>query len=378
MLPQPSTSQLPEASTSQLPQPSTSQLPQSSSNVANAYIRERPVITEAPNAPPIFPLFLHLHHPVNDRLFLFLPAHDFCAPDFGMHYGTAATACRILAYNERGYLSASRTRNPSTVNVEWDSFLTPGVYYYHLYGKSSDTLYPICDDFSLCAFPHNDLPSPWDRELVQPPPVVWPKDWTAISVMVQAQDTECLVSGSKESLTTSYIVPAHHRLWVYNSSSSQYLAETPALEDDRRNLFTLRWDLHEAQFDCGTFVIVPKNGQLVVHFLQNTIENAQRYHNVTFDHKDAVANQLLYARFAWALMEIVKEQRVDVTVFDPGGRHGGGRGGGARGKRKAKTRPAATATDIEGPAGNLRNKRQKQKGNTRPFRSHLRKLYSSY
>ena len=51
-------------------------------------------------------------------------------------------------------------------------------------------------------------------------------------------------------------------------------------------------------------MIVPKWGQLVVHFLQLTGESAQQYHNVGFDHKGILSHELLYARFAWTLMKV--------------------------------------------------------------------------
>ena len=120
------------------------------------------------------------------------------------------------------------------------------------------------------------------------------------------------------------------------------------------NLFTLRWDLRLGLFDQAGFVIVPKLGQLVVHFLQPTNESAQLYHNVKFDHKNTLSHEALYARFAWALMKIIKGTVADMKEFrfltasdtggggdndggsgDGGGDEGSGRsgGGGGRGGR---------------------------------------------
>ena len=87
------------------------------------------------------------------------------------------------------------------------------------------------------------------------------------------------------------------------------------LHQDPRNLFALRWDLHLGQFDQGRFVIVPKYGQLVVHFLQPGNHSVRRYHNIQFNHKDTLSHELLYARFAWALMKIVKNASLDAKVF---------------------------------------------------------------
>src|ERR1700691_15960 len=95
-----------------------------------------------------------------------------------------------------------------------------------------------------------------------------------------------------------------------------YLLGLHPLRNDSRNLFALRCDLHLGQFDQAQFVIVPKSGQLVVHFLQLTDQCAQRYHNVQFDHKDSLSHELLYARFAWALMKIVKDASLNPKVFN--------------------------------------------------------------
>jgi hypothetical protein len=106
------------------------------------------------------------------------------------------------------------------------------------------------------------------------------------------------------------------------------------LSDSPRNLFTLRWDLNLGQFDQAGFVIVPKLGQLVVHFLQPAHQSAHQYHNVQFDHKNTLSHEALYARFAWALMKIVKSTLADpkefriLTASDVDGRMGGGGGSG--------------------------------------------------
>ncbi|KAF8334555.1 hypothetical protein F5887DRAFT_1256380 [Amanita rubescens] len=89
-----------------------------------------------------------------------------------------------------------------------------------------------------------------------------------------------------------------------------------SLINSSSNLFTLRWDLRLGLFDQAGFVIAPKLGQLVVHFLQPTNQSAQLYHNVQFDHKNTLSHEALYARFAWALMKIVKSSTVaDMKEF---------------------------------------------------------------
>jgi hypothetical protein len=241
-----------------------------------------------------------------------------------------------LACNEDGYLSTSRNRNADgRITIDLDSIIPSGNYYYHLNSTKSEALYQIC------------------------------------------RDAACLVSKWTDSITTSYTVAKTEEDWICNSPSSQvyryqlvkngmdiYLLGPEPLHNDSRNLFALRCDLRLAQFDQARFVIVPKSGQLVVHFLQLTDQSAQHYHNVQFDHKDSLSHELLYARFAWALMKIIENAQLDPKVFNflraseetiseqrdiegtddgsggeggsSGGDQGGGGGGSGGGKRKRK------------------------------------------
>jgi hypothetical protein len=72
-------------------------------------------------------------------------------------------------------------------------------------------------------------------------------------------------------------------------------------------------------FDRAQFVIVPKSGKLVVHFLKSSEEVANNYHNTIFDHNNNLSHEALYARFAWALMKIVKEAELgpDFNFLEP-------------------------------------------------------------
>ena len=83
-----------------------------------------------------------------------------------------------------------------------------------------------------------------------------------------------------------------------------YLGERLPKNQHSQNLFTLRYDLHFGQFDRQTFVMVPKYGQFVVHFIQSSEESANIFHNTAFDHEDTLSHELLYARFAWSLIRI--------------------------------------------------------------------------
>jgi len=76
-------------------------------------------------------------------------------------------------------------------------------------------------------------------------------------------------------------------------------------ENDPRNLFALRWDLHSLLFDQAKWVVVPMGGEMVVHFIDQSYEAAALYHNKKFNTTN-LAHEFLYARFAWAIIECAK------------------------------------------------------------------------
>jgi hypothetical protein len=76
-------------------------------------------------------------------------------------------------------------------------------------------------------------------------------------------------------------------------------------EHDTRNLFALRWDLHALLFDQAKWVVVPKDGQMVIHFISQSFEAAALYHNRRFD-TTKLSHEFLFSRFAWAIIEQVK------------------------------------------------------------------------
>jgi hypothetical protein len=133
-----------------------------------------------------------------------------------------------------------------------------------------------------------------------------------------------------------------------------YLDGRSPLHHDPRNLFTLRSDLQVGQFDRAQFVIVPKSQNLVVHFVDISQESAQCYHNIIFDHNHTLSHELLYTRFAWAIIKIARNVHAGMKEFNfsdtseskklgtrsgesrnPGrGGAGGGGGGGSAGRSR--------------------------------------------
>ena len=137
---------------------------------------------------------------------------------------------------------------------------------------------------------------------------------------------------------------------------------------DPSNLMAMRYDLHLAQFDHGTFAIVPKCGELRVHFLQN-VDNAGNYYHNTLFTNDHVSRQLLFARFAMQIIKFNKSGDArggecsghgDSNEIDGGGGVGRGNGGGgAQRKRREADEMKEDSGKAEG-SGMAREKKRRK------------------
>jgi hypothetical protein len=115
-----------------------------------------------------------------------------------------------------------------------------------------------------------------------------------------------------------------------------YMRGNDPMHLDPSNLVAMRYDLRMAQFDHGTFAIVPKCGELRVHFLKNVRNAGNYYHNTLFANHH-VSRELLFARFAMQIIKFNKagdaqrgERRGHGDSGGNGGGDGGGSGGGSR------------------------------------------------
>ena len=177
--------------------------------------RSRPQITTGKPDLPSSPPAVRVCHPDNGYVFLVLAAYDHLPGStepvqLGLHHETVLTACMIVAYNRAGYLSSSRDRHDDHIQVSQHPFILPNSYYYHLIDAETKVPYPICPDFQTWSFPHKNLPSSWSSHSSQAHTDLlsdWPSNWTAISLMVKIRDQFCLVSRSKEYLTSAHVIP---------------------------------------------------------------------------------------------------------------------------------------------------------------------------
>jgi len=181
--------------------------------------RERQPHLNDPVGPLSLPALVRLYHPANGLPFFVLPAYDLLHESplqFGIHHETLLTIGRILAYNKTGFLSISRNRDAPRVEEDLDSVLPGDEYYFHLDMPGTNPLYPICRDFSLWDFPHEQLPTSWTSlpSYSSTLPGFWNPSWDAQSVLIKDRDKRCRISGWKDSLSTAYIIPKTEDVWV--------------------------------------------------------------------------------------------------------------------------------------------------------------------
>lgn len=87
---------------------------------------------------------------------------------------------------------------------------------------------------------------------------------------------------------------------------------------DVSNCIRLRQDLHTL-FDAKSFVLAPKNGVPVVHFLVKGVDYCKMYHGRATTALN-VNPAFLYARFAWAVFPLIvnfaRRRDVRIKVFN--------------------------------------------------------------
>jgi hypothetical protein len=113
-----------------------------------------------------------------------------------------------------------------------------------------------------------------------------------------------------------------------------YMRGNEPLHLDPSNLMAMRADLYSKHFEPGTFAIVPKCGELRIHFLKRVQNAGNYYHNTLFDNSH-VARQLLFARFA---LQVINSSRSNVFGHDGGGTAGVGGGDHEIGRKYSRKR----------------------------------------
>jgi hypothetical protein len=120
---------------------------------------------------------------------------------YGVQCGVALSACRIIACNEKGYLTTSRIR-PESIPLD---NLVANKYYYRLKGGAKAADYPICA-FETWGYPHDDLPDEWKTTVKRLQHISGGSDST-YAERVMDWDRNCLYTGHVDGSDCAHLVP---------------------------------------------------------------------------------------------------------------------------------------------------------------------------
>ncbi|KAH7000492.1 hypothetical protein EDB80DRAFT_765749 [Ilyonectria destructans] len=229
-------------------------------------------------------LFYHPGYPSPVNILFGLPRVDQSPsqPDlFGVDAQIALLACQIVANNAfvTGYL-ASDDKGTRRADTGPDSVLTQSEYWFFV---QDDDEYPVVPSFRDWQFPHDRLPSFWPLQTTESP----------------STSNRCPVTNTSYTLTEAHIIPREE------SECGRYDVDDPS------NIVTLRSDVHIC-LDRRAFAFVPKPDEhqvkeFVVHVLDpRHADFATSYQNRTVYLSEIVSQEYLFARFACAVIHLVK------------------------------------------------------------------------
>lgn len=228
------------------------------------------------------------------------------AGDVGVDYYVVLEACYIVSNNRHGYLSTSRGHEGQVSTSA--TVLLPGIYYFMVV---EDDMYEIVTSFDDWQFP-KELPTRWN--ISTPIPQVPSRSLALYSTSAMARnvtqrDNACLLTGYPEGTHNCHILPqanckwylknkmwlfTQHTLWDFNLLQSKIVHASG-------NGLTLRPDIHHT-FDSHSLVFIVKDNSVVCHFLDPSPLLAGMYHNVAIPMPDDVPLEIMYARFALAVI----------------------------------------------------------------------------
>jgi len=164
--------------------------------------------------------------------------------------------------------------------------------------------YPVVPSFQDWQFPHTEFQQRlW-----------WPNTTTQPDLVRRCAVTQCTYS-----LDKAYLVPQNEKAWYHRNTMQRYSRDTVGDIDNQANLLDLRVDTHRC-FDNKDWVIVPKPRhsdqafasayKYAVHILgadDPAAEFHASWHNSEVLNLQVNTTAYLFARFAWAVIQRVKQ-----------------------------------------------------------------------
>ncbi|KFZ13764.1 hypothetical protein V501_03532, partial [Pseudogymnoascus sp. VKM F-4519 (FW-2642)] len=252
--------------------------------------------------------FLHPGYSDSSKQSVLLRLQAFDREGGGLHFGTALTACQIVAGNcQNGFFT--RQRDGPKIKIQFDELLRHKIYYFYN-PDIKDPMYPVYKSFGDWSFPHDNLPPQWSAMDAEGTSIDnAPPSASGLAAFVGARDKSCRVSVTRgtDYFESAHLVPRSEADWFAANGMGEYnLSQTLLgdwMLDDARNAIALRSDIHSA-FDDRKFVIVPKQSKWVVQFMGHTNGLGDDFHN-THIYLKGISSEFLYARFAWTIFRFL-------------------------------------------------------------------------
>lgn len=228
-----------------------------------------------------------------------LPACEGAGAEGKAHYATVYTACAIISNNRYdGWLSSTLSGEPRTY-PDLEGLVPAGIYYLHFEPDPNSQPYPVVPNFRAWAFPHNYLPSLWNRSAQE------------VAMIGPRTDIEtCRLTKKRLACENAHIIPKTERQWFLDNEMDQYSELSgqigQGVVDSPANLIGLRRDLRSL-WDDSFFSILPKEFQggerdrirWCAHSLVEDQELFANYHSQRVESLAGSPVQYFYARFAW-------------------------------------------------------------------------------
>ncbi|KAI1784566.1 hypothetical protein LXA43DRAFT_1041611 [Ganoderma leucocontextum] len=268
-----------------------------------------------------------IHPGVGKSLFWF-PAYsqpdptDPSKPLFGVCHSLALDACRVItnhAANNRGDFLAKDSGGEDRVSVDDVKLLPPGDYYYFLgTGNAANHNYPIVNRFSAFRFP-SQIPDNWYntrssfRAVDRGINVVSSAN---MSDRVSARDKYCILTGWINFNKCAHLVPEAEWAWFEANEMTVYSMEnTKAAVNAHTNGVLLRDDVHRC-LGSDMFVFYPAgDGDSFMAYFVNAggyPDYTEQFHRRLVSINDSVAVEFIYARFAYAVIKLLRS----ISFFD--------------------------------------------------------------
>ncbi|GJE89431.1 HNH endonuclease [Phanerochaete sordida] len=310
----------------------------------------------------IFPEPLHsveILHPAarSGTPLLYLAAYDRIGEgSWGVCYNVVLEAASFIANNAEGYLS--RTPGPDG-RVDRVAVLEAGRYFYCV--ASAEATWPVVGTFDAWRFPDR-IPSRWSAAIA--PNITFPSASASaysperMAGAVLARDRRCILTGFERSLESCYIVPqseaqwfSANRMWLYMRHNVDNATRFgPDLVNDAPNGLTLRRDIR-MEFDAGAFAFVVKGDGVVCYYLAPSTQYPELYHNVGVAVPVDVPPELLYARFALAVVRQIQPTALHGLPRGLGAQRESPNAGYPRKKRKMGSTPPSVDPDTAESSG---------------------------